>query len=285
MSLLPQPTGSGAAVVLRTWPSGETSVIASLLTADHGPLRVIAKGARRPHSALRPLVQPGFLVEVEYGLTPGRQLQYLRGGTVVLDPLATAPTLERHAFLLAAVELADRCPLTAARGGELYELCHDYVRVLSCAAPGQEALLFYGFELSLLRLQGLCPQVEACTVCGRVVAIREPGTWFVPGGGGLVCGDCRRQEGAAEDPSGLATAGRALPREVRGLLRRLASAPPAADPDDSPPARWAVRELGILLHRFQEYHLPGYRLPAALGLLRPAQAAGPPSATRKECEA
>jgi len=28
------------------------------------------------------------------------------------------------------------------------------------------------------------------------------------------------------------------------------------------------REVGALLHRFLGYHLPGYRLPAALDLLR-----------------
>ena len=28
------------------------------------------------------------------------------------------------------------------------------------------------------------------------------------------------------------------------------------------------RDWGVMLHRFLEYHLPGYRLPAALDLLR-----------------
>ena len=38
--------------------------------------------------------------------------------------------------------------------------------------------------------------------------------------------------------------------------------------DADPLARSMRRELGALLHRFLGYHLPGYRLPAALDLLR-----------------
>ena len=51
------------------------------------------------------------------------------------------------------------------------------------------------------------------------------------------------------------------------LLRRLAAAP-LAEAASLPVAPEDRREAGALLHRFLGYHLPGYRLPAALDLLR-----------------
>lgn len=42
-----------AAFVLHTYPYSETSMIVEMLTRDHGRLALIAKGAKRPRSALR----------------------------------------------------------------------------------------------------------------------------------------------------------------------------------------------------------------------------------------
>ena len=44
--------------VLHTYPFKETSVVAELLTRGHGRVALIARGARRPASALRGLMQP-----------------------------------------------------------------------------------------------------------------------------------------------------------------------------------------------------------------------------------
>ena len=109
MGLLSRPTVSTAALVLRAWSCGDTSAVVSLLTQDHGYVKVIAKAARGPRSRLRPLIEPGRLVTVEFSMDPHRELQFLRGGEVDLDPMAEGATLERSAFLLGALELVDRC--------------------------------------------------------------------------------------------------------------------------------------------------------------------------------
>lgn len=81
MGVLPKPTAHGPALVLRVWPCRETSVIASLLTRDHGFVKVLARGVRQPGSRLRPLVEPGRLIEAEFSLDAERDLQFLRGET------------------------------------------------------------------------------------------------------------------------------------------------------------------------------------------------------------
>lgn len=262
MSLLNQPSTGTEALVLRTWACGETSVIASILTRDHGFVKVLAKAARRPRSQLRPLVEPGRLVNLEFSLNPGRDLQFLRGGSVLLDPLGAQATLESTAFLQAALELIDRSrPVVSVEedqdSGVLFAVCEAFVRVLSCPSCLAPAMLFFALEWELLALHGMAPELGACTSCGQS---NTETWWFSPADGGVVCGACA-QAGRAVDAQPLA-------RGTFKSLQALAQYGVACDvsePDDRP----LRRDLGTVLHRFLGYHLPGYRLPAALDLLRP----------------
>ena len=273
MSVLPRPAGSGRALVLRTWPSGETSVIASTLTAEHGLVRLMAKGARQIRSRLRPLMQPGRLVDLEFSLTEGRDLQYLRDGSLVLDPLTDGATLERTAYLLAALEIIDRCRPGHGHESGLFALCQDYVQVLSCAEAGSETALYYAFEIALLDLQGVRPLLAACTQCVRSLEELAGGAlWLSPAAGGLVCAGCASGGGAA--------GARPLSTAALAVWVELARAPATWPELDL--GRSTARDWGVMLHRFLEYHLPGYRLPAALDLLRAGRARPDAGRTRKD---
>ncbi|MCK5711175.1 MAG: DNA repair protein RecO [Hyphomicrobiaceae bacterium] len=265
MSLLAKPTVGSEAWVLRAWSCGETSVIASLLTREHGYVRMMAKGARGPRSQLRPLVEPGRLVNVEFSWNPDRELQYLRSGTVLLDFLTGDPTLEGTAYLLGALELADRCRPIQGSGSdrtavEVFAICEEFLRVLSSEACSDPAFLFFAFEWELLQRHGVAPEVDSCSCCGEISREgADSALWFSPADGGLVCGGCvRRGDAAGGKPLGL---------DALALLR-LMSEDGLRIPVDLPLPRAMRRQLGAHLHRFLGYHMPGYRLPSALELLR-----------------
>jgi len=266
VTVLPRPTASSDAVVLRTWPAGETSVIASTVTEGHGFVRLIAKGARNERSVLRPLVQPGRLINAEFGLRPDRELQYLKGGQVLADPGSAEARLETTAYLLAALELLDRCRPGGERDLRVFPLCRNFLRMLSSSSPG-DAGLFYALELNLLDLHGVAPETDGCAQCGDDVdADGAGGARFCAAAGGVVC---RRCAGA-----GHGAGGRPLSRAALAALRGLAAgetdayARISADPA-------LRREVGIHLHGFLAYHVPTYRLPTALELLRPPAPADP----------
>ena len=257
MSVIAKPVAADRVLVLRSWPAGETSVVASLLAESHGFVRVIAKGARAARSALRPLVQPGRLADVEFGLDPQRELQYLKGGQVLLDPLLTDNSLERTAYLLSALEIVDRCRPGDDGEARLFALCRRFIDVLSSSGVGDEAPLFYAFELALLHVQGAAPILDRCALCER--DLDGVGTRFAPAGGGTVCRDCA---GRGDEDRPVSAA----------LLAHLRAFAGDGEPTE-PLSRRETREAGILLHRFLSYHLPGYRLPASLDLLRAGRAA------------
>ncbi len=269
MSVLPQPSAHSDSLVLRAWPCGETSVIASLLTRDHGYIKVIAKAARRPNSRLRALVEPGRLVSVEFSLDPRRELQYLRGGSVVQDPLGPGTTLEQSIFLQAALELVDRCrpfAVTATHSvddepvHEMFGICEAFIGVLSSASCPRPDLAFFAFEWELLARHGMTPEITGCTSCGLAhEKLAATAKWFSPAEGGVICGICARGEGVS--------AGKPLGDEALDIFNHMASGELDLDAeiDFERPLR---REIGAHLHNFLGYHLPGYRLPAALDLLR-----------------
>lgn len=274
MSILTRPAGSGPAVVLRTWPSGETSVVASVLTAAHGPIRLIAKGARAQKSRLRPLVQPGRLVDLEFSLDASRELQFLRGGSLTLDPLLSATRLEVTAYLQAALEIVDRCDADTGDAAALFALCHDFIRVLSCADSGREAALFYAFEVALLDWHGVRPRLEHCVLCERErSALGERPRWLVASAGGMVCADCA-------DEASLAGA-RPLTTATAAAWEELAAVPSRWPGCELP--RTVARDWGVILHRFLEYHLPTYRLPSALDLLRAGRRSSAANAAKEGC--
>jgi hypothetical protein len=83
--------------------------------------------------------------------------------------------------------------------------------------------------------------------------------------GGLMCGACAR--GGADEGC------RPLTDGALDVLATLAAGGLEAARDGAAPPPAVRREVGGHLHRFLGYHLPGYRLPGALDLLRTGRAA------------
>ncbi|MBT3317607.1 DNA repair protein RecO [bacterium] len=255
MTTISRPVISSEAMVLRVWPTGETSVIASLLTEETGFVKVIAKGARNSKSNLRSLVQPGTIVDIEYTVVEGRDLQYLRGGSASPGASKASLTLEKTAYLLAIVEIIDRCKPTG-KDADLFHLCRRFMEVLSSLPSSVNASAYYRFLLELLNMQGLAPTLNRCSNCrSEILNDRAVVHFFSYSSGGIVCADCLDT----------GKAGRELTPPVYSNLRKLLE----QGIDTGPPvARQVDRETGIVLHRFLEYHLPDYRLPTALDMLK-----------------
>lgn len=133
------------ALVLRTVPYGDTSLVVGLYTETYGRVDVLAKGARSPRARGRAAyLQPAQLIEAVYHHRPGRTLQTL----TEVAPLAQDPTLMQppqavYATLL--LEIVATCVKEEHPQPEVFSLVKDTLLALPGSAGGM-----YGLALGTL---------------------------------------------------------------------------------------------------------------------------------------
>ena len=63
------------AIVLKTIPYGDSSIISRLFTEDQGKITVMAKGAWRPKNTTGPLLEPMNHIRLQYYHKNNRDIQ------------------------------------------------------------------------------------------------------------------------------------------------------------------------------------------------------------------
>ena len=215
------------AIVLRGRPLGEADRVYTLLTQARGKVDAVAKGVRRPRSALGGRLEP--FAEVRVALHKGRSLDVIvevrtvRSYWTALarpDALATASLFAETVDLFCEPDLA--LP-------EIYALLAGAIgAVAASAAP---AVLVPRFQLRLLHALGLAPADDACVRCGA--GFDRHGAWLDLEAGGLGCERCYGARGDAHalDPADVANF-RALGAERGSGAALLATGQVARAVDD-----------------------------------------------------
>lgn len=151
--------------VLHSYPYRETSLIIDVLTRDHGRIALVAKGAKRPHSALRGVLQtfqPLSLAWLGKGeLRTLTKAEWVGG----LRPL------EGDA-LLSGFYLNELLVKFCARDDPHDKLFQHYLTTLHHLAHGEPAgIILRAFERVLLRETGYAVAFDRCTQTrGKVVS-------------------------------------------------------------------------------------------------------------------
>ena len=144
-------------LILRVRPLTETSLIVHWLSADHGRVATVAKGARRPKSAFHGKLD--LFYEAEFVYAPSRRgdLHNLRE----VQLLETWPTLRRNLLkieqLAYCTNLVEQSTETDTPIPEFFELVRGLVRHLQNAEPRPR--IIYAFELKHLHYLGLEPDL------------------------------------------------------------------------------------------------------------------------------
>ena len=208
---------SESGFVLHSLPYRETSLIVELFSLKHGRLAVVAKGARRPQSALRAVLlqfQP-----IEFAVAGKGELRTLtraewQGGLPM-------PAGEALLFAFYLNELLVRLLMREDPHTGLYEGYVEALRALGERGAREEVLR--RFEWLLLKEIGYAPDLS-CDQHGRQL---EPGADYRMLGGQLILSDVADEEafsgrvlqdiasGRYDAPGALASAKR-LSRQVLG---------------------------------------------------------------------
>lgn len=220
------------AIVLSRFDLGEADRVLTLITPEHGKLKAIAKGIRRPTSRIGGSLEP--FAELNIALARGRTFDVVTEVRVGHAWLGLRDSLESAATAWYLAELADRSLEERHEAEALYALLRRAYELLDAGmAPGRVARWY---EMHLADELGQRPEVDRCVECDRMLEATETFRW-VPPLGGVVCGRC---PGPPHDRTGLsldalkllkayqrldieAIAGLRLPegteREVEGAMR------------------------------------------------------------------
>ena len=260
------------AIVIRTFPFGDTSCVVTLFTREYGKLRALAKGAWRPKS--------GF--DAALDLLSICQVIVLRKSSDALDLLTEACLEHRfrvgrsQAAFLGGMDVAELLDALTADGDpqpELFDVAHATLRTLSAPrsahdqdtptnerTDGHVRALVTHTELAMLRLVGHAPALMRCAEChgpvpggGRIA--------FAMLDGGVVCEQCRRGKRAVVS----------LSADCLAALRLLAAAPDAWRSLALPPP--IDGEVRAVMNTMLS-HLLGRR-PRVAPLLQPRSRPGP----------
>ncbi len=160
----------------------ETDRILTVLTAHHGKLSVLAKGARRSTTRFGGALDLANRVQLIYYVR--RSGLHLLRETALLESFPQLrEDLDRLEAALWGLTLADRVLPAETPDHATYEQVRAFLMVL---AKGMDpAVGRVAFSLHLLAVTGHQPRLDGCLVCGR----GDDLTWH-PGRGGLLCRSC-----------------------------------------------------------------------------------------------
>ena len=169
MTAVPRGAARGSppllAYVLHRYDWSESSLIVELFTRAQGRLVVVAKGAKRPTSQLRPVLLPFQRLHAQLGKTPADErgeVQLLRqaewaGGAPLLGAAALFPGLYLNELLLKLLARQDPHPT-------LFDAYADTLAALAAAPEGDDGPVLRAFELMLLRELGVLPELALVTL-------------------------------------------------------------------------------------------------------------------------
>lgn len=180
------------AIVLRSWPFGESDKIVSFLTENHGKITGIAKGAKRSRKRFANSLEPFSLVNLRFQDRPHTTLAFILACDLQSGFKQLVTSLEKIAFASYFVEITDGLIGEREENRMVFEHLRDALTFLE---EKETSLTFLtSFELKLLRLAGYQPMLDSCRRCGKGRVRTTTGvSWhFSPRDGGILCETCSR---------------------------------------------------------------------------------------------
>lgn len=230
------------AVVLRSWPYGESDKIVSFLTEHHGKITGIAKGAKRSRKRFPNSLEPFSFVNLRFHDRPHGSLAFILSADLLFGFKRLVTSLESIAFASYLVEITDGLIAEREENRAVFQHLSDGLRYLEEQGASLTFLAF--FELKLLTLAGYAPHLSSCRRCSRERSDNASRWHFSPREGGVLCGSCAkfRQDSVPVTAAALQTLS-AFQKSMNLHARAVEASLPA------------IAEIRFLLSRFIQIHM------------------------------
>lgn len=241
------------AFVLRTQDYRDTSMLAHLYTRDFGLVRGVVRGIRDARGRFGSTLEPFSLNEILfYRRRRGSDLHQVTQAELVEAFDAVRADLERTAYAGYFVELVNELVEPEDPNPPLFDLLEGSLRFLGTGASPRRAARI--FEVKLLGLLGLMPELKRCVACGAEAP--EP-AYFNVALGGIRCRACSAAATASpagqEHPQGVAM-GFPVSRGALAFLEHVRRAP-LGDLGHVKVSQEVGAEVERALRRFVDFHL------------------------------
>ncbi len=178
----PERTIRTDAIILRRYDFGEADRLLTIFTPEHGKLKAIAKGSRKPAGRRTGHVE--LYTRVSMMIAYGRELHVVTQAELVEPYLPLREDLERGAYANYIIELLDHFSEAEEANPPLYRLLDDTLTRL-CAPQVDLRLLTRHYELNVLRLVGFQPSLFQCAIGQEPIEPKDQ--FFSAMEGGVVC--------------------------------------------------------------------------------------------------
>lgn len=181
------PTYSVHAINVGSFNLGESDKIITLFSAERGLIRAVAKGARKPGAKIGGRAE--LLAVNRLLIAGGRSLDIITQAESIETFKGLRNDLIRLTYALYYAELTCHLGQGVSEETDLYfEILLNALRQLS-NPESNPAYLCLIFQLSLLHLLGLKPELDSCVIC-RKRLIEYDLSVFDHDLGGAVCNPC-----------------------------------------------------------------------------------------------
>src|SRR5437660_4665362 len=175
------------ALVLRTYPFHEADLLVTLFTRAEGKVRGVAKSAKKSKKRFDGALEPLTHVTAHWEDKEKQELARLDSFEIISSPLAVEVTYPRLVALGYVAEVIDQLLPDREPSDSIFRLTLSVVKHLQ-AGPVWMPLTY--FDLWIVRLIGLLPELNQCAVCGT--ALNGNRAYFHPLADGLLCPDDKR---------------------------------------------------------------------------------------------
>src|SRR5881398_985551 len=183
--------GKSAAVVIGSFPLGESDRVVTFYSRDFGKIRGVAKASRRLRSRFAGALELFTLGELVFFDTDRSELVRIDHFDIVRPFGRVRGDLERLGQASWIVEWVARLTAERDRHVALYALLVRSLRALEGPVPPSRVALCFGVRA--VETLGHRPRLDACVECGRAYPFPRPAL----GDGGLMCQACARPGGDA----------------------------------------------------------------------------------------
>jgi len=170
------------ALILRTYPFHEADLLVNLFTRAEGKIRGVAKAAKRSKRRFGGALEPLTHVLAHWQEKEKQELVRLDSCDIITSPLVAQMTYPRVVALSYVAEVIDQLLPDREPSDDIFRLALAVVKQLE-TGPVWMPLTY--FDLWIVRLIGLLPDLSHCTACGAT--LNGSRAYFHALADGLIC--------------------------------------------------------------------------------------------------